>query len=1092
MPVILQHGILPSPRSIEDRLAGPVFDDLVVIVPTRRRIRHLVREVMRLTGNPVTPAFPFYTLESFATHLYRGTSAPRRTVSGPLQTLLFEAAVQKRQEQLAYFRTRGRQSLLPVGTFEKIVEVILHLKEAGVSPSQMEDEALEAPLDEQRKLRDIAGIAEEYDAQLERHGATDVPGLVGFFGRSCPANEFLLLFRRLFPSVDHLSLAGFDEFTAPELDLLQLLTSVPGMAVTLLFDFEPGNPALFGHLESNYRRFREMGFVPVRDVAPRRRLFPVNTISRTPTSERAAGHVARTLFLANRPPEKADVRQSVTLIGTASRRDEVRTICRLIKHLARTAPGLDLGSVCVAMARPQLYTDLFREECRRYGIPANITDRYQLSRAPLVVHIINLLNVALSRYRRGDVLRVAASPFFTFGDDRHRLNAAALAGISGALRIVGGSSQWRRKIDLAVEALKARETPPEGTLTAALLQEARREFELLAGVVSEIDVPMTPGKFAVRLSRMLDALHLRENILKTAGDDTDGVTERTVRAYAMFLEALDEMVEILERQAGPETVHGLRMYVDQLSLAVLRERYNVRERFGSGVLITSIDETRGLSMGTMIVAGLVDGDFPAPYQPEVFLSARRRKERERHSQWQNRYLFYQAITNWADHLYLTYPRREGEYELVRSSFVDSFLQIAEVERWEDPAASPFGGALFSDDEALAWAATRDEESPPGIAPALQPVLDEVRHAVLVERQRMVQNALPGYAGILSGALSDRAQARLSHVADRPLSVTQLETYGNCPFKFFARQLLEVRPAQDLDEELTAREKGSLVHDALFEFYRMWREGKGPPIAGCSDETFADASVLLSRVLEQKLRDLDIPDAFWRLDAELLVGGSGGRQGFVEEFLRAEQQRQVEAVPEWFEVSFGGSGGRNADPHLSQDDPVAVGSLRLRGKVDRVELGGDFFTIVDYKTGEVRVKLEEIRRGMSLQLPLYMLAMQSILDERGKRGLRPAGGLYYQLKTPIRIVPGLGLALYAPRAFTHSGRSPQVLKSAEEFETLLRAAVATAEGFVRGIRSGRFPLTSPENIDDICGFCEFKSACRIQTARHVAFMAPEAS
>ena len=49
MPVILQHGASAGRRTIEARLAGPVFDDLIVIVPTRRRIRYLVREVMTAT-----------------------------------------------------------------------------------------------------------------------------------------------------------------------------------------------------------------------------------------------------------------------------------------------------------------------------------------------------------------------------------------------------------------------------------------------------------------------------------------------------------------------------------------------------------------------------------------------------------------------------------------------------------------------------------------------------------------------------------------------------------------------------------------------------------------------------------------------------------------------------------------------------------------------------------------------------------------------------------------------------------------------------------------------------------------------------------
>jgi ATP-dependent helicase/nuclease subunit B len=1092
MPVILHHGAHVLPRSIEERLKGPVFDDLVVIVPTRRRIRHLVREVMRLTGNPVTPAFPFYTLELFATQLYRRTASPRRIISGPLQTLVFEAAIRKRQESLEYFGMRGSQTRLPAGTFERIMETIIHLKESGVWPARLKEEALNAPLDEQRKLQDIAAIAEEYDAELERNGAIDVPGLIAYFGRSCSLEEFVPLFRRLFPGVDLLSLAGFDEFTAPELDVLQLLTSVPGLGVTLLFDYESGNPALFGHLEANYRRFREMGFVPVRDTAPRQRLFPVNTISRSPSSRQAADHFARYLFLANRPPTKVDVRDSVTLIGAASRRKEVQTIFRLIKHCVRTQPGLDLGTVCVAMLRPQLYTDLFREECSRYGIPANITDRYQLSRAPLVVHLLNLLKIPLGRYRREDVLEVAASPYFSFGESRHALNVPVLADVSGSLRITGGTGQWRRKIDQALEVL-GKEGPAEAARigrTADRLREARSEFDLLCTALSGIEAPMPPGVFAARLARLLEELHLPENLLKSVTGDPRDLTERVVRSYAKFLEALDEMVELLAHEDGRDTSHSLRTYVEQLTTSVLRERYNVREQFGAGVLITSIDETRGLSMGTMIVAGLVDGEFPFPYQPEVFLSAERRKERERRSQWQNRYLFYQAITNWADHLYLTYPRREGECELVRSSFVDSLLQIADVERWEREEDLPFRNDLLSEEEVLIWAVGRKEDAPPEVPSGLLPVLGDVRHAVAVERQRMVRDALPGYAGILSGGLSGHAQGVLEKMADRPVSVTQLETYGKCPYRYFAERLLELHPPQDLEEELTALEKGSILHEVLFEFYEGWCESKKPPLGGCSEETFAEASASLTRILEQKLRSLDIPDDFWQLETELLLGGSGRRQGFVREFLRAEQMRSAESIPSWFEVSFGGKTGKNADPHLSQDTPVEVGSLRLRGKVDRIEVGDDFFTIVDYKTGEVRARLEDIRRGMSLQLPLYMLAIQSILSMALKRDIRPAAGLYYQLKTPIRIVPGLAAARYKNRAFGSSTRSRQILRSVEEFDALIQESVGKAEEFVRGIRAGRFPLTSPDNIADVCSLCDFKVACRIQAARHVASVLPE--
>ena len=107
---------------------------------------------------------------------------------------------------------------------------------------------------------------------------------------------------------------------------------------------------------------------------------------------------------------------------------------------------------------------------------------------------------------------------------------------------------------------------------------------------------------------------------------------------------------------GPAVRHPLRRFLDQLTVAVSRERYNVHERFRNGVLVTSIDETRGLSVGTMIVAGLMDGEFPSVYQPEVFLSEERQVLRRRRHEWQQRYLFYQAVTNFSDRLVLDLSR----------------------------------------------------------------------------------------------------------------------------------------------------------------------------------------------------------------------------------------------------------------------------------------------------------------------------------------------------------------------------------------------------------------------------------------------------
>jgi len=1093
MPVILQYGIPTSQRTLEERLQGPVFEDLLVIVPTKRRIRHLVREVMRLTAKPVTPAFPFHTLESFARLLYTAVDDPRRAVGGPVQSLLFEGAIRNLKDRLGYFALTGENARLFTGTFEKIIDVVVNLRESGITPTMLEEEAERAPLDEQQKLHDIAAIFTEYEEALEGIHGTDLPGILGFLARSCPPKEFQRIFRRLFPNTDLLSLAGFDQFTEPEIGVLQQLIAIPGLAVTLLFDYEPGNPALFGHLESNYRRFRDLGFGLVHDVSPRLRLFPVNTISRSPLSRGAADDIARTLFLAGKPANKIDLRPSVTMVTAVSRRQEVALICKLIKDIARTRPDLDLSSICVSTLRPQLYTDLFREESRRYGIPMNITDRYQLSRSPVITHLLGLVRLPLSRFTREDVLRVAASPYFSFGKGGKALDPANLAQVSGELRITGTLSQWENKIVRAIRREKARAGTKADDADQnrrekriASLSAAHRDISVIASAVSSLEEDCAPKEFAAKLEDSLEQLGIRSNLVAASPYDEDDLTERNVRAYNGFQKALTEMVELLEFQHGRKAQHTLRSYTQYLTTAVLRERYNVHEQFGRGVLVTSIDETRGLSMNVMIVAGLVDGEFPDVYQPEVFLSAERRKERETHAAWQNRYLFYQAITNWSEHLYLTFPRKEGELDLVRSSFLDALLNVADVEEWKAGESVPFEDALFSEDELLRWSIVHNEVFPLVANRELQRRLDEVRNAVAIDRSRTTDHELKEYDGILQKTLSAGAQSRLREFPDRSFSITQLETYGQCPFRFFAERLLELHVASELEEELTPLERGSILHEALFEFYVGRRAAKKPSLAGCSDEVFEEALAELIGIVESKVSTLDIPDAFWDLDRELLIGGSSRRRGLVREFLEAERRREVDSQPMYFEVAFGGSAGdrEKTDPQLSQWEPVVLDALRLRGKVDRVEIGEGYFCIVDYKTSQRLPALEDIRRGLSLQLPLYLRAVSSLLTTSLGKKLAPAAGLYYRLRTPVRVVPGLGLSLYNKRAFTAGTHSRHILKSEEEFRQVLDGAVAAAGSYVQGMTEGRFPLTAPENAETVCVFCDYKTACRIQSARHV--------
>jgi ATP-dependent helicase/nuclease subunit B len=90
---------------------------------------------------------------------------------------------------------------------------------------------------------------------------------------------------------------------------------------------------------------------------------------------------------------------------------------------------------------------------------------------------------------------------------------------------------------------------------------------------------------------------------------------------------------------------------------------------------------------------------------------------------------------------------------------------------------------------------------------------------------------------------------------RPLSPTSLEVWATCPYRLFLESALRVAPTQDPEGEWTvdAAEKGSLVHDALEQFFSELAALDRPQ----QGEAYsADDLDLLERLAYERLRKIE--------------------------------------------------------------------------------------------------------------------------------------------------------------------------------------------------------------------------------------------
>lgn len=1085
MPVILDR----KDSAHSDIRRSTVGEASILVVPTKRRIRHLTREVVS-KSNVVAGRLNLFTLELLALEIFRA-AYDVRVIEDPIKTLLFGQALEASRNELQYFSVRTHSGSLPRGTLDKIIHVISHLKEYGIYPFQLLEELASEEDEDKPKLKDIVTLYVAYEEALTELDSVDTAGVFRLLAFDCPEQTFASAFREVFPLVQSVSIDGFDEFTEPELAVIRKLTSLD-IDMSVVFDFQHGNDSLFGHLTENYRRFIEMGFAPAsepgcHDLWQRRQDATVRQI---------LDHARQHLF-TRAPVAKMECSNHVTLASAKDRLAEVELICKLIKNLKAQNPSLDLSRVCVALYRPQVYTHLMREQFARFGIQANITDRFELSQSPVVAAVIGLLEVAVRGFRRDDVLRSVGAAYFEFLNNGTPIDASNLLAVAREVRVVGGIRGWTKTVERAVnkhrrDILMSADEEENARRARRIdaLHKALSDILWLESLLADVAADQTPAQFFRHFCKLLDTVKLPQRLFAVGVTHHPDLVEQDARAYAKLLEVAEQAVDLMEFQHGTSQRHALGFYVEQMKLAISQERYNVREQLGQGVLITSIDETRGLPLDVMIVAGLVDGEFPSTYQSELFFGSGRLRERERRHSWENRYLFYQAITNWSDHLYLTFPEQEADLDLVRSSFVDAFLDIADVERWSYPGNTPLENTIYAEGEYLRFRGRNPQSFASAVAkttvsPSLLARVAHADRALAIESSRTEDHVLPEYEGCLADALSAEAKQHLETLRHRVYSVSQLETYGKCPYQFFAQRLLRLNVVEDVDEEFSPLDKGSVLHDILFEFYTERRERKLPPLVGCSDSEFDEALMQLLGIAGRKLAELDIPDAFWELEKELILGDKQRGEGLLAEFLDFERNRSTSLRPVYFEVGFGSQLGAQTriDRSFSSAEPILAGNVQLRGKVDRVETNDRIFTVVDYKTGKDVPKLEDIRAGISLQLPIYLYTIEQLLIRTGQDRLMPAGGVYYQVRTPAAMRVGVGSEEHKGE-FGLQRSNPNLVGTDEELLGIIAESVHRVNVYVDEMARGKFPLTTADKIDAVCTYCDYRTVCRIQTVRRV--------
>jgi ATP-dependent exoDNAse (exonuclease V) beta subunit len=273
-------------------------------------------------------------------------------------------------------------------------------------------------------------------------------------------------------------------------------------------------------------------------------------------------------------------------------------------------------------------------------------------------------------------------------------------------------------------------------------------------------------------------------------------------------------------------------------------------------------------------------------------------------------------------------------------------------------------------------------------------------------------------------------------------------------RWLVERMLRARPLEP-DSEPIAR--GGLAHAVLKDTFEGLRRETGSARLKASRlelarELMGNALVEREREFALSVRPERRPGARRRLEADLarylraVAGGSSAR-----------------LEPVHFELAFGFQDAE--DGGLPAVD--LGGGLTLRGRIDRVDLGDEGAAVVyDYK-GRLAPPAERWIGDGTLQVALYMLAIERLL------GLRVAGGFYQPLT-------GGDLR---PRGILDSDAGVELacvggdLRGPTEVRALLERALASAR--MAAAQAARGEVEGRPQTCRFGGGCTYPTVCRCE-------------
>ncbi|HEY7188631.1 MAG TPA: PD-(D/E)XK nuclease family protein [Vicinamibacterales bacterium] len=700
-------------------------------------------------------------------------------------------------------------------------------------------------------------------------------------------------------------------------------------------------------------------------------------------------------------PGKSDVTTD-TVHRARDREEEIASFARRVKAAARSKAIASLDRAALVVKQPLPYVYLARDVLRSAAIPCQMFDALPLAAEPYAAALDLVFSCVSANGARLPAIALLRSPHFQFaaGDEGSARDVMALDRALAEAGYLGEVEALERLVDEWNE------------------NRAARAGKTLSAVLRNLLPLASPAPVASHLTVLTGFLRRYDRDI----DVNDPLAARQLRArgaiHATLRALRDAYARFDEAPVDADVVAALvRRWIDGQTFAPRTGESGVHVLDASSAVLGQFEFVQ--------LAGVMDGEWPERPRRNIFYSTGVLRELGWSSESDRldgeRAAFADLLTLATSRVAVSVFTLEADALVSPSPFIDEVERAALATRRD----TSLRDRIF-DFEALAC--------PEGASPieASRGAGDHMRHPAIAlsarewaaRRRPRTQDTSPRFRG-------------QTDAHDLPaLSLSALERYQDCPFKFFAADVLRLEEAPEEESMLSPRARGRFIHEVFERFFAAWdANGRGAITYARLDE----ARALMREVAETQLARL--PDADAALERTRLFGSAISR-GMADVVLEHEVEHQAPVVERLLEHRFEGE--------------FALGSAdgrraRLKGVADRIDLlEGRRLRVFDYKSGSAP------DRRRALQVPIYALSAQEQLAARDGKAWSIDEAAY--------------LAFTGKKSYV-----PIVSPGGTARDNPLEAARERVFEITEGIAAGAFPPRPHEPIR--CTWCAYPSVCR---------------